>query len=691
MAKQLSATDKTAIVTHLLALGFDAPARLDLLWTDRLRALRPHIARHARPADQLAGEVDALSTLTDGHALLMELLDNALRISSDALPAKALLAALITRLDDRGGALGLTRRMGALELKSTELTVCLDRFGDHIRLGYRIGGQPVGPTANYPAAHAADPAINPFELLFPAIRGAGRPDPLAAAGARPTLATALRLRVATRDPQLEAIDWWAATAEGTRLVAPKAPTPWTLEVTPDAHPTAQPRLARIPRVIVLSPDPLNAADLRAVLHMHSTDHRLDNRVIAAPDMHRLRSISGTRKAPLLLVAGLDADALDALVTTLALCDADHRPAAVVLVKPPPDFRPTRLLAGTAAVACAPDIEAAHIWLLAVLVDGCDPVTAAHCDRLPAPPLAIFTTFAGWPPAESSREDLPLPALVLDRIHQRRAVAGQLETLIKRDGSHHVEVFVAVGPPENKLDELAEQIDEHITDKMGELDFDRRAIHFPRPPPAAHTRPISADQLKSWLWGALAAGLHQAESMAQPALLKTLAEQRIRGTDRVVWLDWGTFGSDGAPPLLTPSQLSIWLDWHQDLAAQIPEKSNLRIASFLACEDPQPERRDRIIARVRLMSLEGDLNTVRYTPLPPVGDVPPEELRAYLNDYQQSRIPPELVRDLARALDAKTSGRFVELVALIERAWVIGPRALLSKLTVRAPATDDDTW
>lgn len=675
MAKQLSATDKTAIVTHLLALGFDAPARLDLLWTDRLRALRSYIAHHGRPADQLAAEIEALATLTDGHALLMELLDNALRLSSDALPAKAQLAALITRLDDRGGALGLVRRQGGLELQSTELTVCLDRIGDHIRLSYRIGGQSAGPTANYPAAHAADPAINPFDLLFPEVRGAGRPDPLAAAGARPTMATALRLRVCTRDPQLEALDWWSARHDRL-LVDPRGETPCTIEVTPDPHPTSHPRLARLPRMIVLSSDARRADALRKVLHMHSGKHRLDHRVRDARTVDDIGQRLGTRKAPVMLVEGLAPDELDALTALLTAAPVDHRPAAIILVQPPAGFRPGALLAGTAAVICADDIASAHQWLLAVVVDGCDPVTAAHCARLAAP-LPVHATFARWGSGEICREETPLPALVLDRIHQRRAVAEQLKSLIKRDNPHRVEVFVAVGPPANKLDELAEQIDEHITDQMGELDFDCRPMHIARPPAGVVVQPPTKTERHDRLWATLCAGLFQGEGTGRDALLRRLAEQRIQRTDRVVWLDWGTFGQPGTPPL-DDDELTAWLDWHQRLAGQSWPTPDLRIASFIALEVADAQDRDAIVERVELMNLDRRA-TLRYTPLPPVGKVKAHELREYLDRQELSRIHPGDAQKLAQALYKATRGDFVRLVELIERAWLIGIDDLLDEL------------
>lgn len=692
----MTADLRAELTRLLLALRYDTPDRCDLLFaTEALRRHRPHIPAATRPHDHIRHIVDAFTDpgLPDAPRLLVALLDAARRNAPDR-PESARLRALADQLDPRKQApWGLTRTVqGQMVIRSTELTVQLDRItttdGPRIRVEYRVAGQPISqiPIASYPAAAAEAPDDDRLvQLLFPAHPTTGDPlDPLAAHTGHPTFGTSLRLRICTTDPALLRLPWWRLRRDDTPLTG--GLTPWTIELSPTPRPTAHVELPRVPRVIVIAPDPAWADPLRRMLHIHSTDHRFDNRVTALPSPERLPERLGVRRLPIVLAAGLDAPALDRLRAVLAGRDRDHRPAAVCIVDPPPDHPPGALLAGAAAEVHAPDRAAAHLWMQAALVDGCDPVTAAHCPRLDAP-LPVFTAFARWTPGQASTEKLPLPALVLDRIHQRRAVQGQIEALIDRDATHRIEVFVATGPPENRLDELAEQIDEHIAEHLGDLDFDRRPAGFRRALPLADgTRPLpSTAEIKRTLWADLRPALDPEGRVPEDdraGLLAALARQKLRGVDRVVWLDWGTFGHRRPP--LADRELAAWLAWHQSLADLVDPALDLRVASFIALEEPDPARRQDIADAVEDMSLTRRSNAVRYTALPPVDRVPPKELREYIDNQPLSRIDPTWARDLTRALYAATRGGFVPLVEYIHRAWLIGPEELIEELTAPTP-------
>lgn len=680
------------IVRLLLALGYTAPDKIELL----LRALPPDIhgdvPHHPEARHHLTATLQTLDA-PPRRAHLVTLLDAALRHSAPERPEHPELRALLDRLEhtdanDRRRGLGLVRDHHGCAVTSTALTVCLDRRGEHIWLSHHADGQST-PERRYPAAviDTLDPA-HLYDLLFPADgHGGPRLDPLARLGRGPTATHDLRLRICTADRALAALDWRALADPAARPPAAHAAPIWTVEITPTRTPERHPRLVGVPRLIVLSPDPARADALRDVLHIRTADHRFDSRVAHAPTVDAVRQVIGTLKEPIILAADVDAATLDALAAALATCDHRHHPAAVCLAAPPTAFALAALTGCASAIVCAPDIERAHGWLLAVVADGVDPVTAAHPPGEPA--LAIHTTFARWSADRAARQERPLPALILDRIHQRRTVKGQLESLVKPGGPHRVEVFVAVAPPDNALHELDEQIDEHIATKMGDLDFERRAARLPQIPPGLAARPVDDATRKAWLWDALRAAVRRDPAVPPDRLLKAMAADGLKGVDRVVWINWGTFGQTDGPPLPSPHDLALWLDWHQDLAEHIGRDLDLRVASLIACEAADAAVRDKIVTQVRQMSLDRDINTVRYTPLPPVGEVPPEELRAYLDDYDLSRVPAVLVRDLARAFYARTGGAFGELVRLIERGARIGHRALLRELS--KPARAPDTW
>lgn len=687
------------LVRLLLALRYTSPDRIELLLHALPPPIRGDVPHHAEPRLHLTAALQTLDA-PERRPHLRALIDAARHHASPELPAHGELRALLARLDhdaapaERACALGLIGNHHGVESTSTALTVCLDRVGAAITLRYICQRQTLGPyhfsTDALAALDVGDASL--YDLLFP---GAGRDargarlDPFAALDRGPTATEAVRLRICTRDPALAALDWHTL-ADPDQRPTRLDPLPWTVEITSTPAPTHHLRLVGTPRVIVLSPDAERATALRDVLHIRTGDRRFDPRVIAAPTTDGLRDALGTLKRPLVLTADVDAATLDALADILAACDADHRPAAVCLCAPPASPL-TRLSPHTAALVRAPDIARAHDWLLAVVADGLDPVTAAH--PADAPPLPVHAQFAQWSAERAAHEERPLPGLVLDRIHQRRAVKGQLETLVKHNSAHRVEVFVAVAPPANALHELDEQIDDHLCREALEnpnqpvIDLDRHLARLPRTPPAVATRPVDEETRKAWLWDALRAATRRDPRLGVDQLLDSVAADSVPGVDRVVWLYWGTFGR--AHPLPSPAELALWLDWHQDLAGKIGPRRDLRIASLIACQHESADIRDKVVAQVRQMSLDRNINTVRYTPLPPVGEVPPEELRAYLDDYAVSRVPPELVRDLARALYRQTQGRYTELVALLDRGARIGHGALLRELS--APPAAPDHW
>lgn len=681
------------IVDLLVSAGLARGPQLSALFDGPLEPVVGHVDANLDPKGRLRAALRLLAELPPNpRDPLVEALRAVRSHVADRRREGTQLTDIINGLDaGRRSGLGLDSTHHGVPIRSIELTARLRRAqrGDQTRIivDYWMDGRRL-PLSD--RALAAPPTADPdamYRALFPHTAD-GPTDPLKAMRGRALASHAVRLRVATDDPHLHGLPWWRAVDAGGPVVA--GPVPWTVEITPTAEPTLHGRLATVPRVIALTTDRARFSSLREVLHTQSRDLRLDNRVVEARCPERLRARLGVRLNPALMVFEPEPARLDALADALDEVAEAHRPAVICLVGArPAGWRPTRLLPRAAAVVWAPDVLTAHRWLIALLVEGLDPVTAAHrvLDRAALP---VYTRFARWTAAPISRDEPPPAALVLDRINQRNAAADHVKTLAGRRSPHRVEVLVALGPVDNRLVDLGEQIDEHIAEKHGGLDLDRRAVFFRRPPlPELRTYPKDKGERFAWFWRDLRAALYQPSDASPPAMLRALDRERAAGVERVVWLEWGAFGHGPDAPALTGFELRCWLDWHQALAG-LDWPKTLRIASFIAIEGPDALL-DKVEKAMGKMSLSARVNTVRYTPLPRVSNsVPAFELRAYLDNAELSGVPSGLAQPLATALYQRTGGAFAALVSTLDRMRLIGARALLDELS-DGDDDDEDDW
>lgn len=672
------------LVACLLELRFGEPAYEEQLWS--LPALRRWWAEQPRgldPRKRLIAAITELdAALTRDADPLVVLLRHAITLSAPEHPRTLDLTRLTNQLDRRP-CLDLIVRRGALRERRRELTVRLVRRGDDVEVSWYIGGRrlAVAPRA-YPLAHLRTGDL--FCALFPPpTRDAPRrpdPDPVMrridAAYPSP-LAHALRLRVCLDAMTWAALPWETLALDGERLT--RGVLPWTIERVRAVCPTVDVAVTRRPDVIVLEGAGVTAAGVQSALGIAHAAYAQGERVVGVADIEVLTATAAHHPGAFVLAPRPAPADLARLAGLLAALPADDRPVALCLigahdVTPPAPILP--LLDGAPVVACPPDLDAAKAWLTQVAVHGWDPTVAAH----DAEPFPIATAYATWSGRHLSRDQPPPPALVLDRITQRNRVLDRLRLLLDPEGHHRVMVFVASGPPQNRVDLLAEQLEAHIAHELPELHLE---IGRPPLPREGAFRPEAAAEFYA---AALADALRLDRRGGMPALMRRLAAGHLPGSQRVIWLDWGAFGHDDAHPPLKLGELRGWLDWHVALADHA-RRADVRVAALIACQANTPAPIERVVDEAVLAT---DLPCVDFAALTPLKAVKRDELRQYLNTPHFSRARPDQVGKLTRALDAAVpDGDFEQLVALLDRGLRVGWQDLLRDLTGPPEARPDD--
>ncbi|MCA9542182.1 MAG: hypothetical protein KC620_24970, partial [Myxococcales bacterium] len=429
---RLTSEQSHDLVDTFLKLGLAEPERHRLLWRGAREALRWHVPDAANPADAVWAALiflDGREVVAGGPDHLAEYLWDAYRMvdfdrGAERI-ARAYHAITRARLRDADN-LGLDSPMASGQTtRSHELTVALDRQQGGINVSWWQGGHRLPLGALRVSPDDFRPGADLFGALFPVPDGSQAPH--GAGGVlrsmdRPAspLASAVRLRVATPDPQLAALDWSTIAFDGTTLA--RAHTPWTIEVTPDAAHRSTRRLPRPPRILVLAQtQPQVMRQLRGALGLFSHRYTLPALLDGVTDAGQLRHRLDAMEPHLVVLT--DPPTPECLG---ALHDAP--PVAVCAVGAGAE-RARELVPHVGAVVCLPDLDAAVGWLRRVALDALDPVTAAH--EVTERPPRVFTAFGQWHATADDREQRPAPYLVLDRIHQRQAVKGQVDQLFNK--------------------------------------------------------------------------------------------------------------------------------------------------------------------------------------------------------------------------------------------------------------------
>lgn len=583
--------------------------------------------------------------------------------------------------------LGLVHRRGALRLRGQELTVRLDRQGDSAVVTWFTGGQAIDVAPRRYPVGLLDGLLarDLFRAIFPPL-GADEPDPepvmRALKKGNSPLAYELRLRICLGDPRWSALPWGDLTHDGHRLV--DALLPWTIELVDRVDPQGDVDLEPAPPIVILTTDALTDSGIRGALTMASARYQRDDGIVGASTLAELPRLLTGRRAAVLLTSALSSAQFAQLGGLVGSLPAEDRPAALCIVDPAAAPLPFALLDRIPAITRMPHLDAAKTWLTRVLLHGWDPVIAACGTTAPGetgrPAHPIATAYATWKTGRVRRDEPPPAALMLDRITQRNRVLDRLRLLLDPEGHHRVMVFVASGPPQNRVELLAEQLEAHVIHELPELHLQAGRPRLPR---EGTFRDAAADAFYA---AALAESLRLDPRGGMPAIMRQLAAGHLPGSQRVVWLDWGAFGHADEHPPLKLGELRGWLRWHVTLADHA-RRADVRIAALITCQATNAAPIERVVDEAVLAT---DLPCVDFAALTPLKAVKRDELRQYLNTPQFSRAKPDQVGKLTRALDAAVpDGDFERLVTLLDRGLRVGWEDLLRDLTGPPEARPDD--
>jgi hypothetical protein len=321
-------------------------------------------------------------------------------------------------------------------------------------------------------------------------------------------------------------------------------------------------------------------------------------------------------------------------------------------------------------------DIAIAWMGAWLREGRDPVealqrisAASAADSPEAQTLSVYANYRHWRTdvmsTSAARERMA--HLRLDREKQKGVVAKWVGELTASD-TLRVMALVPYSEPGNRLEEVQEQLCHHLDLALD----DRAAIK-----PIRLEFPKSRAALRKDLEWELPLQLGADEGEALPHLLQRLAPRAAGRRRPVLWLHWGTFGSNPRHQAsLKPSELEEWLVFTGSFVPQHCP-ANLRVVCSLAVETG----RDRYKALSdRLNTKHRELDDPKYwlRILEPIGSVAENELFDYLKD-ERSGCPPLVRSELAQRLSTKTGGEFETLVTLIEQAEASSFHALLGAL------------
>lgn len=589
---------------------------------------------------------------------------------------------------DREDPLRIVRKLGPHVMHAEELTIRLDRLeaAGKARVSWYRSGEPLDlQPRTVDAFRLDDPTTDDlFRILFPPLVP-GPPDAEAVmrllGRSRSPLGHMLRLRICVDHPPWAALPWQSMTFDGMRLV--DDPLPWTVEVVDTLRPKLTVALPRVPDVLVVEGEHLTASGVQSALKLDAKVYARPNHVIGVGSINALPARLSAHRRPIVLAGCPGPNMLATLCGPhMKPATERHAPAALCLIGA--GETPLALLERFPFIVRVPDVDEAKRWLRRVVLDGADPTVAAHGGDAPSDDarksFPVCSAYARWTPGRVNRKRPPPPGLVLDRIAQRDRVLNRLKLLLDPDTSAKLAVFVASGPPKNRIDLLAEQLEEHIADERPELHFE---IWRPRLPREGTYREGSAPL---FLEHALGEVMQLGDRRDPAGLARHLARGHLRGTKRIVWLDWGAFGHDAEHPPLKRGELRSWLDWHIRLADHA-RRENVCIAAFIGCQAKDPRPIQRVLDDAVRTT---DLTCIEFSKLAPLEAVKVDELRMYLNTYRFSGVEPDQLGPLTRALDdAVPGGGFEQLVGLLELGLSIGWQDLLERLKGPCPVRDDD--
>ncbi len=308
---------------------------------------------------------------------------------------------------------------------------------------------------------------------------------------------------------------------------------------------------------------------------------------------------------------------------------------------------------------------AATWLKRWLGQGLDPVAALHPEAgdatspsVETATLAVHADYRTWKTAtfRLPSEELK-PRLRLDRDKQKALVRKHLAELARSD-TRRVMALVAYAAPKNSIASLREQLRDYLEIEAADLaEIDWPRLQFPG---------VRSD-LRRDLEHELALQLQAEANEPVAHLLRRLAPT-VTGSGKraILWLDWGTCGKGHQPPL-SPQQLGDWLRFSSEyLGTRCPD--DLRVVSYLAIEVKGAKHKR--LARALQAERRQPWNRrreFRLSVLPPLGEVPEDELLDFLEDPDNSSCEAAIQPEVAERVIAATGGKFDATIALMEEA------------------------
>ena len=326
------------------------------------------------------------------------------------------------------------------------------------------------------------------------------------------------------------------------------------------------------------------------------------------------------------------------------------------------------------------------WMVGCLEHGHDPVIAAHAtdDAVSRRGFewgmrSVHANYDVWQaePLVSLGPITPI-GLRLDRDVSRERVQGLITGLV-RDEDRRVAAIISYGARGNRIDLSVEQIKDQLEDNATHVaQVSWRRVSFPR------ERSDLAVAMRRDLSTSL--GASSSEPL-EHALRRCARGVDIPGATPVLWLSWGPFGQH-LEQAIDFGELRRWIEFGSELAQICPP--DIRVAMFLTIET---ENAPHIRLEEEVHSL-----AVEYVPdeafscdlIPPLPDVTLLDIAKFLGDKNNSRCPPNLVRELSGRLYRRSAGNYGRTIELIERGESAGWYTLLQELRADDPARPSDT-
>lgn len=315
---------------------------------------------------------------------------------------------------------------------------------------------------------------------------------------------------------------------------------------------------------------------------------------------------------------------------------------------------------------------AAAWIERCLELGHDPIIAAHAvdDHVSTRGFewgmrTIHANYGTWraDPLAKLGPIEPI-GLRLDRDRSRERAYSRVASLVRTDHSR-VQAFVSYAKPDSRLDLSARQLQDHLEDHAGHLaHITWRTVSFP----------MERYDLHAELRNELSLGLEAAGGEPlEYALRRAARGLSLDGATPVLWLDWGVHHHEE----LSVDELAMWVEFGSELAHICPQ--DIRLVSYIAvetAENPDPDI-DEMIAEQSVEFITDEAFAIDL--IPPLPSLTLLDIASFLNDRNNSRCPPTLIKDIAKLLFQQTGGNYARTIDLIERAEREGWYALRREL------------